>query len=409
MNENLETKNNIYSLNSVQSEDSSHAEMTGIAEDILFEARTSFADKTSISMPIAELATLGAGVASLLPQFRTVTQTTQVAVDGLYKVANADFSGVLKAAKDGKFWGSFKASDGVSKMAKLEKVASVPSTTTTVAAINPAMIMMAVALYSIEQKLGNIEQMQKQIISFLETEKESEIEADIETLSSVLTKYKFNWDNEHYIASNHKLVLDIQRTARKHMTSYQKKVMEVINSKNLLVSQSKVNKTLDDLLKKFKYYKLSLYIFSLASFVEIMLSGDFKEENILCIMEEIEKLSVTYRVNFEKCSVYLEKLNSSSVETNLLKGIGIASGVVGKFVEKIPVVKEGQVDEFLQESGSQLKDSAANTERDLLKSFAEISNPETNVFIEKMKDMIRIYGHTKEIYFDDKKIYLVAG
>ena len=28
--------------------------------------------------------------------------------------------------------------------------------------------------------------------------------------------------------------------------------------------------------------------------------------------------------------------------------------------------------------------------------------------MEKMDDMIRIYGKTKEIYFDNKKIYLVA-
>jgi hypothetical protein len=41
---------------------------------------------------------------------------------------------------------------------------------------------MAVALFSIEQELGKIEEMQKQIMSFHEIEKESEIEADVEML-----------------------------------------------------------------------------------------------------------------------------------------------------------------------------------------------------------------------------------
>lgn len=85
-------------------------------------------------------------------------------------------------------------------------------------------MMMAVALFSIEQQLGEISEMQKQILSFLEIEKESEIEADVETIFSIASKYKLNWDNEHFVASNHKMVLDIQRTARKNMLSYEKKV-----------------------------------------------------------------------------------------------------------------------------------------------------------------------------------------
>ena len=135
-------------------------------------------------------------------------------------------------------------------MAQFSSVGDVTATTKAVTAINPATLMMAAALYSIEQKLDVIVDMQKQILSFLETEKEAEIEADIQTLSSMLTKYKYNWDNEHYIASNHKLVLDIQRTARKNLNVFQRQVSEVISSKQLCVSQSKVNETLNNLLKR---------------------------------------------------------------------------------------------------------------------------------------------------------------
>ena len=47
-------------------------------------------------------------------------------------------------------------------------------------------------------------------------------------------------------------------------------------------------------------------------------------------------------------------------------------------------------------------------ERNVVKAFAEISNPGTVVFTEKMRDMILIYNHTAEICFDDKQIYLIA-
>lgn len=385
------------------------AELVEIADGILLDTRASLENKTAMTMPIAQLATLGAGVASLLPAFRTVTQTTTVAADGLYRLANAGVGDALKVAKNGNFWGAFKTADGASKFAQLQAAGTTTATSSAVMPIDPATLMMAVALFSIEQKLGSIAEMQKQIFSFLAIEQEAEIEADIETLSAMMTKYKYNWDNEHFIAGNHKLVLDIQRTARKHLNAYQKQVTEAISGKKLFVSQSKVNEALTDLLRKFKYYRLTMYTFSMASFIEIMLSGDFKEENIRLVKEELEKLSANYRDLFGECSVYLEKLSDSSVETNVIKGLGAASKAVGRFIDGIPKIREGQVDEFLQESGAKMQNNADRMERKVIEAFAEISNPGVWVFVEKLNDMIQIYGRTTEICFDDKQIYLIAG
>lgn len=405
---------NMNSFNGDGANDSSEITRTGndlieITDGILLDARTDISKKNTISMPIAQLATLGAGMSSLIPALRTVTQTTTVSTQGLYRLANAGVGDTLKVAKNSNFWGAFKTAEGTSKFAQLQAASPLSATNTAVMPIDPATMMMAIALFSIEQQLGNIAEMEKQILSFLEVEKESEIEADVETLSNIISKYKNNWDNALFIASNHKLVIDIQRTARKHMNSYQKKVSEILTSKQLIVAQSKVNSTLMDLQKKFKYYRLSLYTFSMASLVEIMLSGNFKEENITGAKSEIESLSMAYRDIYGQCSLYLEKMCASSLEANVLKGIGAASRAAGKFIGSIPVIKEGSVDEFLQSGGAQLKEDAVGIERNVVKSFAEISNPSTGAFIEKMKDMIQIYNHTTEIYFDEKQIYLVAG
>jgi hypothetical protein len=380
-----------------------------ITDGILLDARTDISKKNTISMPIAQLATLGAGVSSLIPALRTVTQTTTIGTQGLYQLANAGVGDALKVAKNGNFWGALKTTEGTSKFAQLQAAGPLSATSTTVMPIDPATMMIAVALFAIEQQLSNIAETTKQIQIFLEVEKESEIEADIETLFTIITKYKFNWDNEHFVASNHKLVLDIQRTARKHMNSYQKKVSEILSSKQLVIAQSKVNSTLKDLQKKFKYYRLSLYTFSMASLVEIMLSGNFKEENISGAKSEIEKLSMEYRDIYGQCSLHLERMSGSSLEANVLKGIGAASNVVGKFIGNIPVIKEGTVDEYLQDSGAQLKKNAINIEKSIVEAFAEISNPGIGVFIEKMNDLIRIYNHTTDVFFDENRIYLVAN
>ena len=381
-------------------------DLISITDNVLLDVRTDITQSKSLSMPIAQLSTLGAGVASLLPAFRTITQTSSVAAEGLYRIPNAVIGDTLKAAKSGNFWPSFKNSN---KLAQLQKVDSLQSTTSMVMPIDPATMMMAVALFSIEQQLGNIAEMQKEILSFLEIEKESEIEADIETLSNIIEKYKHNWDNEQFISSNHKMVIDIQRTARKNMVSYQKKVRDVIKEKKLLVLQNKIKTTLDELMKDFKYYRLSLFTFSMSSLIEIMLSGNFKEENILSIKDEIQKLSFAYRDIYGKCSVYLEGMEKSSVESNLLKGVSVTSKAVGKFIGSIPKIKDGQIDERLQEAGEHVSDKAKTMETDTIATFAEMSNPGTRLFTDKMDDLIFVYNQTTDICFDSNNIYLIAN
>lgn len=203
----------IVSMNESGIERPVHAEgndLVEITNGILFDARADLKSKEVVSMPIAGLAGLGAGIASLLPAMRTVTQSTSFNTDGLFRLADAKVGDALKAARDGNFWGAKTTAEGASKLAKFQSVDELTATTTNVMPINPATMMMAVALFSIEQQLDNITEMEKQILSFLENEKEAEIEADVEMLVDLIKKYKLNWNNEHFVASNHKIVLDIQ-------------------------------------------------------------------------------------------------------------------------------------------------------------------------------------------------------
>ena len=381
--------------------DTNILELTG---DLLADARADLTKATTLSVPIAQLATLGAGVASLVPALNTVTQTISFDTSGLYRIANQD---TLKIAKNGNSWGALKTADGGSKLAQLQSAGPLTATSQSVAAINPATMMMAVALFSIEQQLGEISEMQKQILSFLEIEKESEIEADVETIFSIASKYKLNWDNEHFVASNHKMVLDIQRTARKNMLSYEKKVSDIVRGKKLIVAHAQVKSALQDLLKKFKYYRLSLYTFSMSSLMEVMLGGNFNEEYVSGIKDEIRQMSEAYRDLFARCSVYLENLSSSSIEKNFLAGIGTAGKAVGTLIGNIPGIKEGPVDEFLVDQGSRMKKSAHSMQAQSIKEFAEISTPQTGVFIDRLEDVIRIFNHTDQICFDRENIYLM--
>lgn len=380
-----------------------------ITEGLLLDTKSSIENKKTMSVPIAELSALGAGVASLVPAFNTVTTTTTLATDGLFTIANKVAGDTLKMDKNGNAWGAMKTATGGSKMVQLAEAGPLTATSQAVSAINPTTMMMAVALYSIEKQLGEIAETQKQILSFLEIKDEAGIEGDLETLSELINNYKHNWDNEIYVQNSHKMVMDIKRTARSNMLASQKRVAELVASKKLVVGQGQVKSTLSEMEKRFKYYKLALYTYSLASMMEIMLGGNYKEEYITGIKDEIIKLSGNYRELFEKSSLYLEKLGRSAVEANVLKGIGTAGKAVGKFIGNIPLVKEGPVDEFLQDGGANLKKNAIGMEKQAVHQFAALNNSGTQIFVNKMEDMIQIYNHTERICFDDKQIYLVAN
>ncbi len=107
-----------------------------ITNAIVFDAKADISDKSVISLPISQLAALGAGAASLLPAFRTVTQTSAANLTGYYKLANAAVGDTLKVAKNGNFWGAFKTAEGGSKFAQLQAADPFAVTTSTVMPID---------------------------------------------------------------------------------------------------------------------------------------------------------------------------------------------------------------------------------------------------------------------------------
>lgn len=384
------------------------ASLEASAQQILLDTQTDIVKENSITLPIAKLSALGSASASLIPKLRTVTSSFSINTEGVFRLANAMPGDALKSSKDGLKWGAMRTADGGSKMAKLAEVDSLTSTASTVMPLNPAVLMIAGAIYSIDKKLDEIKEIGESIISFLEIEKQSEIEADVETLSGIISRFKYNWDNDHFVTSNHKLALDIKRTARKHLHSYQKTVEERIGASSLLVGQSKVKKALADLVKDFKYYRLSLFNFSLSSFSEILLSGNYSEENLSASIAEIETLSVKYRDLFDKSSAYLEELGKASVEAKLLKGVGSASNAVGNLIGSIPVVKNKSADEFLIKQGKTIIASAEDMKKGAAGSFAALGNPNTSPLLSSLKDLDRICNHTSAICFDRENVYLLS-
>ena len=374
-------------------------EIVNITENMLAELSMNEEPKNSICVPISQIKLLGNVVASAFGSFADNKATNPLGSGPLLQAVNIGSNEVLKQAKDGTYWGAFKTVDGKSKMGKFKTID--PASVKKTAPMNPALIMMTASLYSLEKKIDKIELLSKQIVSFLENEKQAEIIADVQTLLDIMMNYKYNWNNELYLSSNHQLVCDIQRSARSNINLYQKRINDMLSEKKKSVTMKQTDELLNSFMVAFKYYKMGIYSFATATLLETMISGNFTEEYIENKIKEIQGIADSYREMFEKSSVYIEKLSSSTISNNVFKGIGKVSGTAGKLFSNIPVIKNGTVPKSLSEKSEDIKSSTKENDERAVRQFAELNNPQTRIIIDKLDEIKRINKFKNIIITDE--------
>lgn len=384
------------------------AEIALNAEAMLVEAAVDLSTLDTVKLPVEQLGLLGAAVASFLPSLRTASQTITVQDDKLFRWVNSDdAANTLKLnKKDNNFGGSFIDKRGKSRYAKFQSVDGQTAAVSTITPIDPAKLMMAAVLLSVEQKLDKIIEIHEEILSFLEQEKEAEIEGDLKTLTNIIEEYKFNLDNAEYISAHYKLALDIKRTSEKNIGFYQKQIVEAIKAGSAMYTQGSVDKKQEKLKKLFTYYRISLYIFSFSSYLEALLLGNFQSDYIICLKSKIEERSAAYSRLHSDCYKILEKSTTASIDRHILNGAGTAVKTVGSIIGSIPVLKDGQADEWLADKGTIIKSTSRSIGEKTLAEFSQVEGAGTQIFIENLELIEKVYNKTKNIYIDRQHVYL---
>lgn len=366
---------------------------------MLSDVRKESLSNNTYSLSLSKLSEISPITVSTANNIKTIMEQNPKTSGNLYRITNLGKNDSLKAMRDGKtFWGSIKKSDGSSTMAKLKEV-----NPNNVMALDPTVMMMSVALAGIEQELVEIKELSKQIFSFLEHEKESEIESDLEILNRSISDFRFNLEDEKYLINNHKQVMDIKRTANKNMLFYKKEIKDDLSKDKLFTTNNSMNSIIEDIQKRFRYYRLSLYIYSFSTFMEILLLGNYKNDYLLSKKEELDELDNEYSEVFNNALEYVKKNANKSLEGNVLSGLGSAGKAIGNLAEK---VKIKNVDNWLNEKGDNLKQSGQNIKDDFATKFDDMKESNSRPFINQIEKVDCIYNKTKEIYFDKENIYL---
>ena len=366
---------------------------------MLADVRKENIGKSGYSLSLAKLSEISPITIPTANNIKTIMDQNPKSSGQLYRITNLGKNDSLKAMRDGKtFWGSIKKSDGSSTMAKL-----IEANPNNVMALDPTIMMMSVALAGIEQELGDIKELSKKILSFLEHDKESEIESDLEILNRSISDFRFNLEDEKYLVNNHKQVMDIKRTANKNMLFYKKEIKDDLSKDKFITTGNSMNSIIDKIQKKFKYYRLSLYIYSFSTFMEVLLLGNYKSDYLLSKKSELDELDNEYLETFNSALEYVKKNANKSLEGNVLSGLGSAGKAIGNFAEK---VKVKNVNDWLNEKGDNLKQSGQSIKDSYSTKFDEMKDTHSKQFIEQIEKVDCIYNKTKEIYFDKDNIYL---
>lgn len=207
-----------------------HTDIAAACEAMLEEVSIDITSVEATKLPIEQLGLFGAGIASVLPPLRTISQNITFNNGNLFRWVNsANAAGTLKLnTKDNLLGGAFIDKQGISRYAKFQAAGAQSATAVTVMPIDPAKLMMAAALMAIEHKLDDIAETQKKILTFLEHDKEAEIESDLKILADIARELKFNWDNTEYTTNHYKLALDIKRSAEKNIIFCRKQIEQAV-------------------------------------------------------------------------------------------------------------------------------------------------------------------------------------
>jgi hypothetical protein len=273
---------------------------------------------------------------------------------------------------------------------------------------NPTMIFMAAALANIDKKLDSIQEIQQEMLEFLEQKEKSELRGDLKFLTDILDNYRYNWNNDMYKRSCHVKTLDIRQSASQKVDFCQKQITSKLQKKVFLHSDQDVKKQLEKISSEFKDYQLALYLFSFSSFIEVMLLGNYDRQFLSGITQKIEGYSFEYRDLYTRAYNQIENSSDSSVQSYLLRGLAAAGKATGEAIAKIPLISKSQLDENLISAGEKLSDYQQKRTSQAMKKLIDKQSSCVHPFIESIDSVSKLYNEPIEMFFDKDNLYLPA-
>ena len=362
--------------------------------------------------PIGQIASIGTAFASMPDAFRTVTQTVTTPSGGtllqaLDKASNVLDISQLQKFKDGSGALGSTRIGGTFQQAHLVQAGPQTITATATVPYDPTTLAMAIALQQINQKLDSIQKTVDEMFDYMRQRDKAAMRGNLRTLADVLDGYRLNWDNPRYMDNAHMKVIDIKQSATQDMEFYSGQVKKKLADKRPVEVRGMVESRLESVLDSLKDYQLATYIYSFASFLDPMLSENFKAERLADVAARIEEASIRYRETYTRVYNALESSTKGSVDAAVLGSIAAAGKFLGKAVASTPVGEHTLIDEALEGGGRAIDGFNNGASERLLEKLHSAKSPDVQPFQENVKAIDALYNQPSQLLTDGESLYVL--
>ena len=275
-------------------------------------------------------------------------------------------------------------------------------------AIDPVTLAVAVAVMSINKRIDEIQETQEEILQFLHQDKESELEGSVNSLADILEQYRFNSNNIVWKSGKLTAITAIKGKAEDNVIFYRKQIRSALDKQKIVHGYKAADKLKASLGHSFKYYQLCIYITAYASFLEVLLGGNYSREYLDHMIEKIREDSTQYRYDYTECYEQLEGYMKGTVQALTFSGIGNAVRVTGKAAGKIPLIGKAPVDDVLLSAGNALKSFGSQHGKDAMIDFSNNRDAGIRLFMESIETIDQLSNEPVEIFFDQDQLYICA-
>ena len=272
--------------------------------------------------------------------------------------------------------------------------------------VDPVSLVMAAALVAIDRRFDAVQAAQTEILDFLREQNEAGLRADLMTLSDVMQDYRFNWDNATFCTNKHLQVQEIRRNAEKNLLLYQRQVEDALTQIKKRPTDDDQRKCLAAAGGGFHYYRMSVYLYAFASFLEVTLLGNFRSDYLENVYRKVEAHDAQYRAFYADCCDRIAGIAAASVESKAVLRFAGAQKAVGGLIGKIPGIRRGQLDEGLQAAGERLEGLEERRAEAILESFRIHSESGAQLFLEKLTALDKLFNDETEYVIDGENLYI---
>lgn len=367
----------------------------------------------ALKLPFDQLTAFGAAFASLPERFRTATGAINVPNNLFFatdKAGNLLGGDVLQTFNDGSgMMGSFRDAVNGFGQARLHQATPGALQMTAVAPINPQALFVAAALAQISHKLDAIAKTQQEMFEYLRQKDKAEIRGDLQTLADLREAYRFNWNNETWLANSHMKVMDIRQDMDQAIVHLRAQLSGKIKDRKFVESRLAVGRRLGEVADRMKEYQLALYVYSFAAFLEPLLSANFDASYPSSVAEHIDEHSLRYHELYTECYDAVESNAKAAVDAAVLHGVSFVGRKLGEAVAATPIGRHTPVDEALFGAGKGVGQFNEEQTDRILARLRDAKSPDVAPFRESVKAVNALYNAPVRMLADSKNLHVLPA